>query len=1091
MSQRTLLEVQFPIGPLSLESYIERLPYVGKSLNSLGKWWGSKPLVLTRAIILAAVFPSSDNPERWPDDLEIFLKCMCLDDVGMWRRKTASLPPDLSLPLASDEERKALFDEDGKWKRRSLDRKMKDALEKRVFYTLGHTVQREYCCRVEEIDGPSPESWEEINSYLHTTATSLPELVQQLAVRIFGSRLKVGDAFSGLGSIPFEAAELGCDVYASDLNPVACLLTWGALNIVGGSDEFRKKVHAEQKRVYDEVDAWICENRLEYSEEGWRAEAYLYCVEMAVPEWDGWHIPICPSWVIAPKNRTWVELAPIVADKRFGFRVVHGGDGWSHAEKGTKQGQNVVCPQSLWELFKRDGRHLNTPHTIPYNQLIENAGGLRRWEKHDFIPRPDDLLQERLYCIRWRLPDLKKLLIEEQALRSTQKHDSRLQMIAVLFSGLRTFFTDQDWITLDELRQHDWAREMDKITALESEIALVREQKGPAEALKLLRTELKERKDARHKREAVFLRLSVLVPRLVYREPNIYDLEVESKVVEILNGVFEDWQGAGWIPGWRIEPGAKTDEPIRTRGWTHWHHLFSQRQLLMAGEFSRQIANCKTDVRASLTLAFGRVVEANARLTRWKSVDGGGIGGTVSVYYNQALNTMLNYASRSWKHLAFQAQPIHQAITTNRINAVKVCDAREIDTTCQLWITDPPYADAVNYEELSEFFLAWYVPHLKAAFPDWYTDSMRSRAVKGNDAPFRVSMADCYRRLAEKMPNDGMQVLMFTHKSTDVWEDLALIMWAAGLQVKQVWSVATETPGAGIRTGNYVQATYNMVLRKRTGSKMGFVDFITPQVNKRVQEVITQMRRSQIEGGLARCGYTDTDYLLAAQATAAEVVTGYATIDGIDLEAELRTLNKQRGRSALRTLMENAKRTATDFLVPPAMERAIKKHGAGDSYQFWREFAPEEKFQLKGLELELQGMFKIGAFQDLGRAYGLTDYESQLGPVRANDTRTTLPAELARPDGIRFADISPVERGLWKYSPTRHIYHALKLLKEGADMDRAVKHLVDSTDFWNLRNSRLAVILTYLREITAGNAHWGEYQNQLTALAIGIENWKA
>ena len=39
-------------------------------------------------------------------------------------------------------------------------------------------------------------------------------------------------------------------------------------------------------------------------------------------------------------------------------------------------------------------------------------------------------------------------------------------------------------------------------------------------------------------------------------------------------------------------------------------------------------------------------------------------------------------------------------------------------------------------------------------------------------------------------------------------------------------------------------------------------------------------------------------------------------------------------------------------------------------------------------------MFKISAFQDLGRAYGLADYESLMGPVRANDTRTSLPEEL-------------------------------------------------------------------------------------------------
>jgi putative DNA methylase len=421
---------------------------------------------------------------------------------------------------------------------------------------------------------------------------------------------------------------------------------------------------------------------------------------------------------------------------------------------------------------------------------------------------------------------------------------------------------------------------------------------------------------------------------------------------------------------------------------------------------------------------------------------------------------------------------------------INLQDARDVSIKCDIWITDPPYADAVNYEELSEFFLAWYVPHLKAAFPDWYTDSKRLSAVKGNDAPFRVAMAECYRNLANHMPDDGMQVLMFTHKSTDVWEDLALIMWAAGLQVKQVWSVATETPGAGIRAGNFVQATYNMVLRKRTGQKVGFVDFITPQVNKRVTEAITCMRESQVASGLAQCGYTDTDYLLAAQAAAAEIVTGYASIDGVDLDAELRTPNKQRGRSALRTLMENAKRTATDFLVPPAMDRAIKKAGGGDPYQFWRQFSPEEKFILKGLEGEAQGVFKLGAFQDLGRAYGLADYESLLGPTRANDTRTILPAELPRPDAARYDEVPASERPLWRHSPTRHIYHGLKLLQAGADVDRAAKHLADCTDFQNLRGNRLLAILSYLQEITGSNPHWDAYRNALEQLAIGVEHYR-
>lgn len=991
MTQNAFIEVQFPIGPLSLESYKERRVSHGKVL-SLGKWWGEKPTVLTRGIVIASVFPASDDPDRWPDDLNIFMKLMCFDNAGMWKRKTDPLPASLCYPQATAKEREALFERDGDSWQRSAQSDLRQALEKRVFYTLGHTAQREYCCRVEEIDGPPEESWVEINAYLRISAKNLSDAVQQLAVRRFGGQLKLGDAFCGTGAIPYAAAVLGCSVYASDLSPVAGLLTWGALNLLGGSEEFRNRVHAAQCEVYDHVDRWLTKQGLEESEEGWRAEAYMYCLEMVVPEWDNWRIPICPSWVMMPKSKTWVELVPIEAEKRFSFRVNSAGEGYGNSEKGTKQGADVVCPAPLWEILKRSKAHAGTPRAIPYNQIIENAGGLRPWDKQDFRPRHNDILQERLYCIRWRTPK---------------------------------------WI----------------------------DERG-------------------RKRQGDF----------VYREPRSHDLLVEEKVITMLRSVFNDWQNAGWIPSWRIESGEKTDEPIRTRGWTYWHHLFNPRQLLCGGAYSERIARSDNEVRRALTLLLGTLANYNSRLARWNSKAGGGAGATEKTFYNQALNPLYNYANRSWSSLRDPLTPDYIAETFRGPTHVELIDARAIEEVCTLWVTDPPYADAVNYEELSEFFLAWYGPHLKAVFPHWYTDSMRAKAVKGDDAPFRVAMADCYKRLAEHMPDNGLQVLMFTHKSTDVWEDLALIMWAAGLQVKQVWSIATETPGVGIRQGNFIQATYNMVLRKRASTKMGFVDFITPQVNKRVKEVITRMRESQIESDLTSCGYTDTDYLLAAQAAAAEVVTGYASIDGVDLDAELRTPNSDRGRSALRTLMENAKRTATDFLVPPAMDRAIRKAGAGDPYAFWRQFSPEEKFLLKGLEGEAQSVFKIGAFQDLGRAYGLTDYEELMGPTRANDSRTKLPNELPRPEAIRFDEVPAAERGLWQHSPTRHIYAALKLLAGGAEIDRAVKHLIDTTDFWNTRSTRLAPIIAYLRDTTAELQHWTKYQDHLAALAIGVEN---
>jgi hypothetical protein len=299
-----------------------------------------------------------------------------------------------------------------------------------------------------------------------------------------------------------------------------------------------------------------------------------------------------------------------------------------------------------------------------------------------------------------------------------------------------------------------------------------------------------------------------------------------------------------------------------------------------------------------------------------------------------------------------------------------------------------------------------------------------------------------------------------------------------------------------IKKGNFVQATYNMVLRKRPkNAPMGFAEMIIPQINNRVKDAITHMRESQVQAGNLSCGYTDTDYLLAAQAVAAEVVTGFSSIDGIDLDEELRTLNKerrQRGASVLREMMNQAKRTAVDFLVPLGLEEHLKRSPDGTSaYQFWRVLAPEEKLLLKALELEAGGVEKIGAFQDLGRAYGIADYESLLGPVKANEARTKLPAEFPRPDLTRWDDVPANERDQFAHSITRHIYHALQLLGGGAESDRAVKHLVDSTNFWQDRHGKHLVLLGYLYQITEPIAAWADLRPTIQTLRLAVENHRA
>jgi hypothetical protein len=510
----------------------------------------------------------------------------------------------------------------------------------------------------------------------------------------------------------------------------------------------------------------------------------------------------------------------------------------------------------------------------------------------------------------------------------------------------------------------------------------------------------------------------------------------------------------------------------------------------MAAIYSKEIANLTGNLRAALTLNIGLLLNYNSRLCHWHEKAGGGAGSTGRVFYNQALNTFPHYPARSWWSMEENLVAEHLSRPCGIKASVDLADARQISTSSDLWITDPPYADAVNYEELSEFFLAWYKPHLQACFPDWYTDSKREQAVKGDDSPFRVAMAECYARLAQNMPENGMQVLMFTHKDTDVWEDLALIMWAAGLQVKQVWSIATETAAGAIKKGNYVQATYNMVLRKRlANAPMGFVDLVLPEIKTRVEKTIRHMRDSQLAAGVHGCGYTDTDYLLAAQAVAAEVVTGFSSIDGIDLMEELRTPNKERGASALRDLMNQAKRTATDFLVPLGLEEQLRRTpDGGSAYQFWRSLSPEEKFLLKSLELEAGGAAKVGTFQDLGKAYGLSESSELLGRVEANAARSKLPGEFPRPDATRWEDVPAGQRGEFPHSVTRQLYHALKLLGDGADAERAVKHLVETTNFWAERQTRHLVLLGYIHQATEPNEAWSDVRPLVQTLRLAVEN---
>src|SRR3546814_5226787 len=65
-------------------------------------------------------------------------------------------------------------------------------------------------------------------------------------------------------------------------------------------------------------------------------------------------------------------------------------------------------------------------------------------------------------------------------------------------------------------------------------------------------------------------------PVTFFAEPGIADLQREKDLSDTVALHLSDWQARGLVSDMAIEPGEKTAEPIRTRGWTHWHHLRSE-----------------------------------------------------------------------------------------------------------------------------------------------------------------------------------------------------------------------------------------------------------------------------------------------------------------------------------------------------------------------------------------------------------------------------------------------------------------------------------------------------------------------------------
>ena len=1037
-----LIETVFPAQKVSFEAQRERKAGAGQTLTALGSYWkGRKPLILVRAIVLGSLLPPTDNPEK---DLDIFEKLMGFDEEGLARRalmQNALKPADIAARIELDnpwDYFKAKFPDDshglhpdgshglrgnpsldaprpqpperldshshaGSWERSklpdgshglrgnpSLDAPrqqppdkipvipawMPESSHKDVNLRVGALPESSTCAsgtlpsmaldsgihagmtaflarrdlcitvsagawerstfpldadrlgiklswrrdlssddklklyrkaiasyatyeekaalckRPEEVDQAwlYAPVWAEVNRHyrhLGIEAHSHQELIEQLGLLRYGHRPKVGDTFCGGGSIPFEVARLGCDVYASDLNPIACMLTWGALNIIGASPERRAEIEQAQKAVAKKVDRLVTRLGIEHDENGNRAKVYLYCLETRCPD-TGWMIPMSPSWVVSLQRNVIATLVPNYQSKRFEIEV-HSGVSQKeieHAERGTIQGSDLV--------YVLDGKTYRTSiKTLrgDYRDVEDNTQNrLRRWDKNDFKPKSNDIFQERLYAIQWITK-----------------------------------------VTLDQPRQDTF--------------------------------------------------FSSVTNR---------DLERESKIYEIVSKNLLSWQQQGLVPDMEIEPGDETTRLGRERGWTYWHHLFNARQLFLFVLYRRlsgieQFSNNHTEIIAVQS----KSIEWNTRLCRWATSTRH--ENQVNTFSNQALNTLYNFGVRAIPNLENHSiiDFGDYTIPTCGKSQIYSLPANEIKQSSDLWITDPPYADAVMYHEITEFFIAWLRKNPPKPFDQWVWDSRRALAIKGSGDEFRRDMVAAYSAMTAHMPDNGMQCVMFTHQDTGVWSDMVGIFWAAGLQVVAAWYIATETTSE-LKKGGYVQGTIILMLKKRPAKENpGFKQRILPLIRAEVQRQIETMMNlnAEIKDKHGEPVFNDSDLQMAGYAAALKVLTAYTQIGGEDVTSFALRPRKRGETTVVDEIVQQAAEAANNLLVPEGLEKDT-----------WAKLSGIQRFYLRMMDMETTGASKLDNYQNFAKAFRVEDYARLMGSMSPNQAKLKRVTEFASRD---------------------------------------------------------------------------------------------
>jgi putative DNA methylase len=228
-------------------------------------------------------------------------------------------------------------------------------------------------------------------------------------------------------------------------------------------------------------------------------------------------------------------------------------------------------------------------------------------------------------------------------------------------------------------------------------------------------------------------------------------------------------------------------------------------------------------------------------------------------------------------------------------------------------ICDPPYYDAIQYGDLSDFFFVWLKRSVGSLYPELFVtpltpkqqEVIETRADK-KSAEY-VSHDEFERRLQSALMEmsrvtrpEGLVAIVFAHTDIEAWEHLLRGLRSVDLVVTTSWPMRSEREARSTaQISAVLGSSVVLVCRKEASHGEGFYDDVVRELEARIAQRLDRFDTMGLVGA---------DYFASAVGPAFEVFAKYSRVmrlsgDEVDIP-ELMTLARQVvARRAMRKLL--------------------------------------------------------------------------------------------------------------------------------------------------------------------------------------------